>query len=326
MKLSIIVPVYNAERWLRRCVKSLLNQDIDKSEYEILLVDDGSTDGSLVLAHQLAAEAGNVRVFTQPNAGPGAARNRGIDNAKGQYLMFVDADDYIKPKSLSSILDLAISNDIDLCLYRIIIVTKDNDTQQQNSSPLISAPTLLSEENLIRYPFGSACKCLFRKNMIDEHNIRFAPITYDEDTLFMTTVIAFSEKVVDTGSYIYIYDLTKSPSSRKEIIQRTKKRLLDSLVLIEETKKLSLSNQPRSKFKLFLGQRANSLIVSQVISIIRKRNVYGYDFVYKYIQAIRQKGLYPIKGKAISWKSTIVIPFVNFAICILLIYCRNKRQ
>ena len=94
--LSIIVPVYNAEKWLRRCVDSLLNQDLPREDYEIILVDDGSTDGSLKICDEyLAAHPGLVRVIHQPNSGVSMARNTGIELAKGEYLSFVDSDDYI---------------------------------------------------------------------------------------------------------------------------------------------------------------------------------------------------------------------------------------
>ena len=308
MKLSIIVPVYNAEKWLRRCVESLLNQDIDKGEYEILLVDDGSTDGSLALAHQLAAEAGNIRVFTQPNAGPGAARNRGIDNAKGDYLMFVDADDYIKPNSLAPILDLAINKNLDLCMYKLIQIC---DSDEHSSKTKLHDYNLLSEGDIIHLPFGSACVCLYKKALINNYGIRFTSLHYDEDTLFMTEVLAHSNAVIDTQLPIYIYDLSMKPTDPASIINKQKERFLDSIIMAQKTKELSHSAKTHPKFKQFLAQRANSLVVSQVISVLTKRHVYGHSFVNHFMRVISKSTLYPIKGRTLSWKSTIAIPLVN---------------
>lgn len=326
MKLSIIVPVYNAEKWLRRCVVSLLNQDIDKSEYEILLIDDGSKDGSLAIAHQLATEASNIRVFTQPNAGPGAARNRGIDNANGDYLMFVDADDYLKPNSLAPILDIAISNSLDLCRYHLSMV-KANGTIQQFGSEL-TTPFILTEQDLTHYPLGTACNCLFLKRMIYKYNIRFASMTYDEDTLFMTHIIAFSEKVIDTGQYIYLYDFSMKPTNKSYIIKKEKGRLMDNINLALKTKELTQSDQIRPQFKRFLSKRVNSIIVSQAIMVLHKKNRYGCDFTKEYFQALKQSPLFPIKGRTLSWKTTIAIPLINLMIYALPIFMprtTNKR-
>ena len=103
--LSIIVPVYNAEKWLRKCVESLLNQDLPSENYEIILVDDGSKDGSPQICDDYAAtHPGLVRVVHQPNAGVSIARNHGIDVAKGEYLSFVDADDFVDRKFASTLI------------------------------------------------------------------------------------------------------------------------------------------------------------------------------------------------------------------------------
>ena len=106
--LSIIVPVYNAEKWLRRCVDSLLNQDLPREDYEIILVDDGSADGSPMICDEYqAAHAGLVRVIHQPNSGVSMARNAALDVAVGGYVVFVDADDYIEPNCLKEVVEKA---------------------------------------------------------------------------------------------------------------------------------------------------------------------------------------------------------------------------
>lgn len=102
--LSIIVPMYNSEKWLPKCVESLLRQDIPLEEYEIILVDDGSPDGCRKMAEEYSARYSNIIVLTRPNGGTSAARNTGIHTAQGKYLYFVDPDDYILENSLKAIL------------------------------------------------------------------------------------------------------------------------------------------------------------------------------------------------------------------------------
>ena len=103
MFLSIIVPVYNVEAYLERCVGSLLDQDIDRSDYEIILVDDGSTDSSGTLCDRIASQEPGIRVIHKENGGLGSARNAGIRAAAAEYILFVDSDDYLEPCVLSGL-------------------------------------------------------------------------------------------------------------------------------------------------------------------------------------------------------------------------------
>ena len=92
-QISVIVPVYNAEKWLRRCVDSILAQTF--TDFELLLIDDGSTDGSPAICDEYAQRDSRIKVFYQKNSGVSAARNSGLDHARGEWILFVDADDYL---------------------------------------------------------------------------------------------------------------------------------------------------------------------------------------------------------------------------------------
>ena len=134
-KLSIIVPVYNAEKWLRRCVDSLLNQDLPREDYEIILVDDGSADGSALICDEYqATNVGLVRVIHQPNSGVSMARNAALDVAVGGYVMFVDADDYIEPNCLKEVVEKARCGNSDILFYRHRVITEQSE-RIKNSVP-----------------------------------------------------------------------------------------------------------------------------------------------------------------------------------------------
>ena len=103
MKLSIVIPVYNVEKYVNRCLLSVLNQKVSSNEYEIVIVNDGSTDSSLSIVEEMIESYNNVILVSQENAGLSAARNRGLLLAKGDYIWFVDSDDWIDDDSLISI-------------------------------------------------------------------------------------------------------------------------------------------------------------------------------------------------------------------------------
>ena len=101
MKISIVVPVYNVEKYLDRCIKSLLNQSIE--EYEILLIDDGSKDNSGKMCDEYQRRDSRIKVFHKENEGLGLTRNYGMNQAAGEYILFVDSDDYIAQECLKDL-------------------------------------------------------------------------------------------------------------------------------------------------------------------------------------------------------------------------------
>lgn len=105
MFLSFIVPVYNTEKYLRDCLDSLISQDVSKEDYEIICVNDGSTDGSLTILQEYAAENRNIHIINKENGGVASARNAGMDAAQGEYIWFVDSDDFVKHNCLGSLRD-----------------------------------------------------------------------------------------------------------------------------------------------------------------------------------------------------------------------------
>lgn len=126
IKLSIIVPIYNVEPYLRKCVESLLTQDLDPAEYEIILVDDGSPDGCSAICDEYAQtlhpsggsrKGANIKVIHQPNAGLSAARNTGIMAAKGKYVQFVDSDDYLQPNVLRELVEQMERENLDVLRF-----------------------------------------------------------------------------------------------------------------------------------------------------------------------------------------------------------------
>ena len=135
MKLSIIVPIYNVAPYLRKCVDSLLNQDIPSSEYEIILVDDESPDLCPQICDEYATAYDNIRVIHRKNGGLSAARNSGLEIAQGEYLMFVDSDDYIEPNVLSCLMAQVERDNLDVLRFRLRYVNMQYQTFSPFANP-----------------------------------------------------------------------------------------------------------------------------------------------------------------------------------------------
>lgn len=187
MRLSVVIPVYNVERYLERCVQSVLAQDID--DCEVLLIDDGSTDRSGELCDALQRRYGCVSVVHQPNGGLSAARNSGIDRARGEYITFVDSDDELCPDTLKGNLDFLIAHpEVDMLEYPVEVhaesagaymLTFPDETQQAN----LFADWIRREGYLHCY----ACNKIYRKRLW--HSLRFPVGQYFEDVAVMPDII-----------------------------------------------------------------------------------------------------------------------------------------
>ena len=132
MLVSVIVPVFNSEKYLRECLKSLVNQTIAKEELEVLLIDDGSTDNSIAIAQEYTRKYSFFKLFCKPNGGVSSARNLGIRNATGKYIFYLDADDYYSPETLKSVSDFfdAHYEEIDLIDIQDIRFREDGTFQK----------------------------------------------------------------------------------------------------------------------------------------------------------------------------------------------------
>ena len=193
--VSIIVPVYNSEHWLDRCVKSILGQTYHN--IKIILIDDGSQDGSAALCDEYAAEYEKVNVIHQQNLGAGSARNAGLQYADGEYICFVDSDDWIEPVLVERLVSGIADADVSICGYSI----SDDSETDSDSKGTVSCDRLdvLKRMLMPGYPPEEACygylwNKLFKKSIIEKYDITFnnSYIMW-EDMLFCCRYMAHIE-------------------------------------------------------------------------------------------------------------------------------------
>lgn len=174
--ISFIIPVYKVEKYINECVDSILNQLTDACE--VILVDDGSPDSSGAICDGYADRDSKVKVVHQKNGGLAAARNTGLDCARGEYIAFVDSDDYLDGQCVSKILNWITLGGADICFMRAMKVFPDGKQQllddEMNAAELKeskeSALKYLSERS--KYP-GSPCTKIFKRSLIEKNNLRF---------------------------------------------------------------------------------------------------------------------------------------------------------
>lgn len=204
-KLSVVIPIYNVQDYLRKCVDSVLKQRYE--EMEILLVDDGSTDESGKLADQIASENPElVKVIHQENKGLGGARNTGIEASEGEFIWFIDSDDYIDENAIGKINEAINKYNPDAIVFDYVNVDEDGNIIENVSATLDKEITNLDESPELFFIAQSACNKVFRRSLFMDNNIRFPERDWFEDLATTVNLYPYMKKVafIKKGFYKYL--------------------------------------------------------------------------------------------------------------------------
>lgn len=205
-KVSIIVPVYKAEKYLRQCVDSILSQTF--TDWECILVDDGSPDGSGAICDEYAAKDTRIQVIHKENGGVSSARNTGLSTAQGKFIYFIDSDDHVEHDALELSLSKAQQSDADLIVHGLV-----NDYIYNHSSSAVKYVTLPEKDystilemadrwGLLKGPVNK----LFKNSIIKDNALRFdETISYGEDTKFTFEYLAHCHSIAFIPKHFYHY-------------------------------------------------------------------------------------------------------------------------
>ena len=271
MILSIIIPVYNVEKFVKKCVISCERQNIPSDEYEVICVNDGSQDNSLQIVEELAELFDNIKVFSQPNGGLSVARNTGMQHARGDYYMFVDSDDWIEENCLAS-LTLQLKRDRPDCLAICGANVYGDTIKKRRSHPdesIISGPDYLIEGAQHGAPFAIWSSSFFKK-----HDLRFVEGIYHEDSEFTPRAYYLAQRVARTNSIIYY--VFQNPNS----ITRTHKpkRAFD-LVNVVLPSLYNFSKTVEEKYKFIFFDRIGILLSTAINEICYASNEERKEFI-----------------------------------------------
>ena len=211
MLLSIIIPAYNAEHYLGECLDSCLNQDIPRDEYEIIVVNDGSSDNTLEVAWKWAEKYNNIKVLTQENQGPSIARNIAIDAAEGELIMFIDSDDYIVENCLRGLTKRCLDENLDMLRFCAANMIDGKAIRRIQYSQTEATPgkELLKTSFQVCAPFS-----VYRKAFLNEAGLRFHPGILHEDNEFTPRAYYKASKVGSCNDIIYLVRQTPGSITR----------------------------------------------------------------------------------------------------------------
>lgn len=207
-KVSIILPIYNSELYLEECIDSILAQTY--SNFELIIVNDGSTDNSVEICNQYIKKDSRIILITQKNKGVSSARNLGIKIAKGEYVVFVDSDDFLMPMALSTIVKNFKSIDLVCFGFKSLYLDKEKDVICHNSN--INNNDIFFNQMIFNHEIGgSLWNKAYRRKIIIDNNIRFDEnIHFCEDLLFNTDYFTYCKNVKYIMKCLYNYRKRRS--------------------------------------------------------------------------------------------------------------------
>ena len=209
--VSVIVAAYNAEKYIRRCLDSLLAQTM--TDFELIVVDDGSTDGTPAILDEYAAADSRIRVIHKPNGGVASARQAGMDAAAGEYTIHADADDWVEPEMLQEMLASARTNEVDMVFCDFYIVHPGNVVEYRSQKPKSLNPLSVMGEMMFDL-HGSLCNKLIRKSLLDKYGIRFVEgMNMAEDQYLILRLLSHGCSVSYIPKAYYHYDQTQNDGS-----------------------------------------------------------------------------------------------------------------
>ncbi len=304
MKLSIVIPLYNKEKYIDRCVKSLLNQDLIPNEYEIIIIDDGSTDSSCSIAQVFAKKNKNVHLFSQENKGLSATRNRGLEIAKGDYIYFLDADDYIASNVLKCLTELSEENELNILGFDMKYVSDDDDsftdslTQnlQDLSVQVMDGITFIGERGYRNEVWWY----IIKKSFLLDTGIKFIDGRFAQDSPFTSNLFAKANRVarikLDVHRFVKVENSVQTSTDNAHLL----KYIYDFVFAIEELglliKNIDNSHKSYEKAVRNFKQKQQSFVFSLFIKVFRC-DILKFDELKKILVKLKKMDTYPINPK-----------------------------
>ena len=323
LMLSIIIPMYNAEKYIEECLDSILNSNLPKNLYELVIVNDGSKDKSPEIAQNYAAKYSNVTYLTQENQGQSTARNYGIKTCIGEYVWCVDADDKLISEQLPKIIDaLNEYENLDILAVQLQNVTEEGQyLDVECSQPTLEHNKVLSgvEAILSGYNPSSICALITKKQLFIDNNIFFVKGITHQDVELTYRLMPCAMKVVFSDIIPYLYIYHPNSTSKSMVPEKKIKYIKDDIYIINSFRRLALSFKDiNPQLYSVIFNRSQNVLFGLVYSLYKNKKEgrkLGINSVI--IDELKKKQLYPMKGEFDSLKKSLFVSFFLNIPCLI---------
>lgn len=297
--LSIIIPVYNVSEFLEYGFLKLLPlyDKIQENEFEVLYINDGSTDNSLNLLTDIKSRKNNIHVINQQNQGLSGARNTGIKSSRGEYICFLDADDYLDIQNFEKVFEIAKKYGTDLTSYRLLQTDEDyNVIREDIKQPIPYHQVMSGRDILIKgYSPNSSCLFLYKSSLLKNKNLFFVKNILHEDEEFMSRVMIAANRVIFNDIFVYFYLQRQGSIMNPDDTSKLEKLLWDEIIVANLIKSTA-SNLKDQALKIAIEKNYNSIIWNLIWRLYKCKNEISYEFKTRCLTELKNKELYPIQG------------------------------
>jgi len=318
MKLSILIPMYNASNFICNCLDSLINQDLPKEDYEVLIIDDGSTDDSYKVASDYVRLYSNFLLFSKRNTGESSTRNQLLKLAKGDYIYNLDADDYIVYNSLNQILETAIKYDVDVFGFNTRLTDSFKEKELINAEVDIQIQTGINYIKRNRNLRHEVWWYIIKRSFLEETKLTFGTYEFNADVVFTLSLLLKANKFIFYSKSIHRYVQTPNSVIRSKNLIKRRIGIDNMCAMIVNYSKLisSVENQKYSADPDVINNlkfRRDVFSFFTIIKIIKYG--LGTNDIKRKISELKEAGAYPIKNfnldKYNSFKYKFLVKILN---------------
>ena len=313
--------MYNSEKYIANCIDSILTSDLPIGRYEVIIVNDGSTDNGPQIAQEYVSKYDNFTYLTQENQGQSVARNRGIRHCSGEYVWCVDADDMVNSTIFTLLKRLQISEQIDILAFQLRVENEYGQfIREECTQPNVHHDIPLSGRSAIisGYNPSSVCALWIRKRFMIDNELLFKEGITHQDVELSYRLLATASFVLFTSHSPYIYML--HPNSTSQSINPVKKikYLSDDIIVYKSFKDLAIRTNFDIELSYAIFNRAQNILFTLVYSLYINRKQWAPLGINKaVINNMKKNNLYPLHGPFDSWKKR----FMSYLLNIEWLFC-----
>ncbi|SDR00515.1 glycosyltransferase [Flagellimonas zhangzhouensis] len=333
MKLSILIPLYNKEKYIERCFKSLLTQDLSPDEYEVIVVDDGSKDAGAAIVQEYSEKNTNIQLIKQKNQGPSAARNKCLAAATGDYVYFLDADDYLAINVLKSLIGLAEQNKLEILEFNTKQIPEGSELIEESSTKNTKDLVVKVKDGIsyvADYSFrNEAWRYIVKRNLLLTKDIKFIEGTLYEDAIFTASLFLNADRMAKVNMDIHRYIVVENSIVTSKDRAHNLKFIKGMINAIEHfhglIENLDTSHSDYTKVVKNLKGRQQALVFALIIRTLKFR-LLSFDELKEILMKLKTLGAYPIdpkiggvgQGKTAQFYNMTFVPIFNNKSCLYL--------
>lgn len=321
MKLSIVIALYNTELYIEKCIRSIYEGNpLDGKDFEVIVINDGSTDNSKVIVESLLDEYANLKLVNKENGGQSSARNIGFDMAGGTYLFCLDSDDFIDAKALCEALEYCCINELDMLpiSYAMYDDKLGRLPDKKDLYPVIDRP-ISGGEFMDKFVIaGSMWRYIYKLDIMRKYSLKLTEGIFHEDEEFVMKFMSYANKISYQRHQVYNHVVWAGSTVNKKDAGHRRKLLGDLIAVIK-----NLDAHRTSFDKISLTHKGLSKKIEQLCVAVffrMKSDKLKYEETELYTDALCELGLYPLKTNYLSYKFRIVAALFNVKLFRRLFY------